>query len=60
MRECKEVLKIDPHDLNTRKNLATIYYNKGDYRSAASECKVILSYEPQNTYARGMLSAMGR
>ncbi|MEW6679456.1 MAG: DUF2723 domain-containing protein, partial [bacterium] len=53
------LLKLDPKNIKTLENLATVYYNTGNFKDAKLTCKRILEFFPNNNLANQMLLAIG-
>ncbi|MEW6482396.1 MAG: hypothetical protein AB1397_05275, partial [bacterium] len=55
----RALLKLDPKNIKTLENLATVYYNTGNFKDAKLTCKRILEFFPNNNLANQMLLAIG-
>ncbi|HEX4460627.1 MAG TPA: hypothetical protein VIA18_21760 [Polyangia bacterium] len=56
-RVCRRALDRDPDDLTTRRSLATIYYNGGAYKWAATEWRYVVAQDPKDQHAKKALRA---
>lgn len=54
-RVCRHALELSPDDLETRRALATIYYNGGAYKWSATEWRRVLAQSPHDARARRAL-----
>lgn len=56
-RVCRHGLERAPHDVETRRALATIYYNGGAYKWSATEWRRVVNEAPHDVAARRALRA---
>ena len=54
-RVCRHALELQPDDLETRRALATVYYNGGAYKWSATEWRRVLVQSPHDARARRAL-----
>jgi len=54
-RVCRHALEISPDDLETRRALATLYYNGGAYKWSATEWRRVVARSPHDARARRAL-----
>ena len=54
-RVCRHALEISPDDLETRRALATLYYNGGAYKWSATEWRRVVAHAPHDVRARRAL-----
>ena len=56
-RVCRRAIERAPEDLETRRALATIYYNGGAYKWSAAEWRQVVAKAPRDARARKALRA---
>ena len=54
-RVCRHALEISPDDVETRRALATLYYNGGAYKWSATEWRRVVARSPHDARARRAL-----
>ena len=54
-RVCRRALDRAPNDDETRRALATIYYNGGAYKWSAAEWRRVVAHSPRDSHARRAL-----
>ena len=54
-RVCRRALDLAPDDVETRRALATLYYNGGAYKWSATEWRRVVAQSPRDVRARRAL-----
>ncbi|CAJ1061454.1 sperm-associated antigen 1 [Xyrichtys novacula] len=55
MRDCQEVLKLEPGNVKALLRRATVYYHMDKFQLAAEDLRLVLREEPQNAAATKLL-----